>query len=103
MIAMVRAVARMPALRHLQLSTTDPARVGIYADSFGPGGIKKGYMVGMEPAFHNAHLGEPRWVLSLRNLDNGWSIPPDLRAALTKSSGEGRVYVIGAGGQEEQF
>jgi hypothetical protein len=102
MVSMVHAVARMPVLRRLEFSTSNAASARIFTDYFGPGEAKRGSMSDPERVFHNAHLSDPRWVVFLYGeFDAGWSMPPDLRAALSKSSGEGCVYITGA--QEEQF
>ena len=95
-ISMVRAVARMPVLRRLKFKS-DSWRPGINVDYFGSGEpVGPGAWSPAECAFHAARLGESRWALTLRHeLDPQWSIPDDLRAALTKSTSEGCVLVTG--------
>ena len=95
-ISMVRAVARMPVLRRLKFRS-DPWRPGIDVDYFGSGEpVGRGVSSPAECAFHAARSGESRWALILRDeLDPQWSIPHDLRAALTKSTSEGCVLVTG--------
>ncbi|KAK4041055.1 hypothetical protein C8A01DRAFT_34899 [Parachaetomium inaequale] len=56
MVSMLRAVARMPVLRHLTFCMQLESRIGVYLDYFGPGEPRKGPVVGLEPAFHKAHL-----------------------------------------------
>ena len=101
-ISMVRAVARMPVLRKLEfVAPWDPYEPRIKMDYLGagePGGCR----TGQERAFHAVRLGASRWVLTLHDYpDPQWSIPPELRTALTKSTSEGCVLVTG--GAEEVF
>jgi hypothetical protein len=106
-LSMARAVARMPVLRRLELAVGwDETRPGIQADYFGaeePPGRSTAVMKPSAEAFHATHLREPRWVLFLRDLDPGWSMPPEWKAALANSSSQGCIFVTGTMLQEEVF
>jgi len=102
MTAKVRAVAHMPVLRRLELCLSNSSRSGVDANYFGPKEPGKGDMSDGGEAFHTAYLDQSRWVLFLRgDFDAPWTLSPALRTALTRTSGEGCVYVTGV--QEEQF
>ncbi len=97
-MSLVCAVARMPVLRKLEFEAPwDCSRPGIRVYYFGAGERRGCDTLSLaEQAFHAARLEKSRWVLTLRNYPEAqWLIPPELRAALTRSTGEGCVLVTG--------
>ena len=97
-LSMTRAVARMPVLRRLELVVGSayilPGIEAYYFCAAEPDTRKAHFVKRDELAFHATHLAKARWVLSLRNLDPEWSLPPSWRAALAKVSSPECVFVI---------
>lgn len=100
LISLATTVRRMPALRELELGTTNwSTTVDMRTYYYAPGYPKR-FVFGTD-SFHLAHAQESRWVIWRQStvernneLESNWRIPPALRDALHETASDECILLL---------
>ncbi|KAK4163132.1 hypothetical protein QBC43DRAFT_320041 [Cladorrhinum sp. PSN259] len=93
LLAMVRAVSRMPKMKKMEVVWDDAIEGIYYAPGEGSEVLPGRPDYEAAESFYNSPAGSPRWIFHLLRGFAEWEFPPELKNALTESVGEGNTRV----------